>query len=105
MKGTNSLPSLVSVGCASFGFSLAFPFVFRMMVPAISFCWISAPIPLDYHCASSVEVCVTFANEDLGSNFGVHHLHNGSCCGVAHWRFCVLLPSHEGMLHHGSTCH
>jgi hypothetical protein len=64
-----------------------------------------APIPLDCYCASSVEVCVTLASVDLGSNSGVHCLHSSGRCGVAHWHFCVLFPSHEGMLHHGSTCH
>jgi hypothetical protein len=39
-EGTSSLPSFVPGGCASFGLSLAFPFVFQVMVPAIGFCWI-----------------------------------------------------------------
>ncbi len=37
MKENNSLPSLVSVRCASFDFSLAFPFVFCVIVPTIYF--------------------------------------------------------------------
>jgi hypothetical protein len=34
------LLSLVLAGCASFGLSLAYPFVFRVMVPTINFYWI-----------------------------------------------------------------
>ncbi len=34
MRGTSSLPSLVPAGCISFGLSLAFPFVFGVMVLA-----------------------------------------------------------------------
>jgi hypothetical protein len=37
MKGASSFPSLVLVGCVSFGLSLAFPFVFRVVVLAIGF--------------------------------------------------------------------
>jgi hypothetical protein len=36
-RGTSSLPSLVLIGCVSFGLSLAFPFVFGVMVLAIRF--------------------------------------------------------------------
>ncbi len=36
-RGTSSLLSSVLVGWVSFGFSLAFLFVFRVMVPAINF--------------------------------------------------------------------
>jgi hypothetical protein len=37
MKGTNPLPSLVFVGCASFGLFVALLFVFHVMVPTINF--------------------------------------------------------------------
>jgi hypothetical protein len=40
MKGTNSLPCLVHAGCASVGLSLAFLFVFCVMVSSINFYWI-----------------------------------------------------------------
>jgi hypothetical protein len=43
MTRTNSLPSSIPVGCASFDLSLAFHFVFRMMVIAIDFYWIFFP--------------------------------------------------------------
>jgi hypothetical protein len=39
MRGASSFPSLVFVGCVSFGLSLAFPFVFRVVVLAIGFFW------------------------------------------------------------------
>jgi len=39
MRGTSSLPSLAPAGCASFGLSLAFPFVLRVMVSTIGFYW------------------------------------------------------------------
>jgi len=38
-----SLPSLVPAGYASFDLSLAFPFVFHVMVPTIGFYWILSP--------------------------------------------------------------
>ncbi len=37
MKGTDSLPSLVLAGCMFFDLSLAFHFVFHVMVLAIRF--------------------------------------------------------------------
>jgi hypothetical protein len=40
MKGISSLLSLVHAGYASFDLSLAFPFVFHVMVLAIGFYWI-----------------------------------------------------------------
>ncbi len=40
MRRTNFLPSLVHAGCPFVGLSLAFPFVFRVMVSTISFYWI-----------------------------------------------------------------
>jgi hypothetical protein len=37
IRGTSSLPSLVLVDGTSYGLSLAFPFVFHVMVPTIGF--------------------------------------------------------------------
>jgi hypothetical protein len=39
-RRVSSLPSLVPMGSLFFGLSLAFPFVFHMMVPTIGFYWI-----------------------------------------------------------------
>ncbi len=39
-EGLKFSPFLALVGCMSFGLSLAFHFVFRMMVPTIDFYWI-----------------------------------------------------------------
>ncbi len=43
MRRTSPFPSLVLARCASFGLSLAFLYVSRVMVPAISFYWIFCP--------------------------------------------------------------
>ncbi len=42
-KRTSSLPFLVLIGCTPFGLSLAFPFVFCVMISTINFYWIFAP--------------------------------------------------------------
>lgn len=42
-EGLDLSPSLVFEGCTSCGLSLAFPFVFSVMVPTICFYWIFCP--------------------------------------------------------------
>jgi hypothetical protein len=39
MRGTSSLLSLVHASCTSFGLSLAYPFIFHVMVLVIIFYW------------------------------------------------------------------